>query len=83
MKCHQYADVTHLYLSLPFDPKGSVDTLNLGLEAITGQMRTSKLKLHLDKTEVLLVLHMAARDCTPSKGTTSLFGGTSGSTATH
>ncbi|KAF7237138.1 Protoheme IX farnesyltransferase [Varanus komodoensis] len=52
---HQYADDTQLYLSFSTDPGEAVAVLNRCLAEVMGWMRTNKLKLNRDKTEVLLV----------------------------
>ena len=53
--CHQYADDTQLYLSLP--PKSEEATLPLDqcFASVVDWMMVNKLKLNPDKTEVFLV----------------------------
>ncbi|KAF7249404.1 5-hydroxytryptamine receptor 4, partial [Varanus komodoensis] len=55
LRNHQYADDTQLYLSFSTNPGEAVAVLNRCLAEVMGWMRANKLKLNLDKTEVLLV----------------------------
>ncbi|KAF7247547.1 Kinesin-like protein KIF20B [Varanus komodoensis] len=55
LRNHQYTDDTQLYLSLSTNPGEAVAALNRCLAEVMGWMRTNKLKLNPDKTEVLLV----------------------------
>lgn len=54
--CHQYADDTQLFISLPTHSREAVEVLELCLEAVGVWMRVNKLKLNPEKTEVLLVI---------------------------
>ncbi|XP_061463050.1 uncharacterized protein LOC133375459 [Rhineura floridana] len=53
--CHQYADDTQLYFSFSSSSGEAVDVLNSCLDATMDWMRTNKLRLNPDKTEMLLV----------------------------
>ena len=55
LRCHQYADDTHLFLSSPPNSREAVLTLNQCLASVMGWMRANKLKLNPEKKEVLLV----------------------------
>ena len=53
--CHQYADDTQLYLSFHFSAVHAVPSLERCLDAVLGWMRDNKLRLNLDKMEILQV----------------------------
>lgn len=55
VQCRKYADDIKFYLSLISDTEEAMETLNWCLITITGWMRSNKLNLNFDKTDVLLV----------------------------
>uniref|UniRef100_A0A803SXN9 Reverse transcriptase domain-containing protein n=1 Tax=Anolis carolinensis TaxID=28377 RepID=A0A803SXN9_ANOCA len=59
VQCHLYADDVQLYHSFSPSSKEAVQILNRCLAAVSDWMRVNKLKLHPDKTEVLLVSRKA------------------------
>lgn len=52
---HQYADDSQHCLALPSNPKVAMEIVNQDLEEVMEWMRSNKLKLHADKTELLLL----------------------------
>uniref|UniRef100_A0A803TXH6 Reverse transcriptase domain-containing protein n=1 Tax=Anolis carolinensis TaxID=28377 RepID=A0A803TXH6_ANOCA len=61
VRCHLYADDTQLYYSFPPKSKEAPRILDECLAIVLGWMRTNKLKLNPDKTEVLQVSRLADR----------------------
>lgn len=61
--CLQYADDTHLYLSIPSSPVEVVDTLNQFLEEVMGWIQANMLKFNPDRLEVLLVESSLILEC--------------------